>query len=38
MWSEFSAKAIRVHALQYRCDAALVSIDEFNDVAAGGGL
>jgi hypothetical protein len=35
MWSELPAEAIGVHALQYGGDAALVSIDEFDDAAAG---
>ena len=38
MWPELPAEAIGVHALQYGGDAALVSTDEFNDVADGGGL
>ena len=38
MWTEFSAEAIGVHALQYGGDAALVSADELDDAADGGGL
>jgi hypothetical protein len=38
MWSELPAEAIGVHALQYSGDAALVSIDELDDAAAGGRL
>jgi len=38
MWPEFSAEAIGVHALQYGGDAALVSIDELDDIAAGSSL
>jgi hypothetical protein len=38
MWTELSAEAIGVHALQYGGDAALVSADELDDTAGGGGL
>jgi hypothetical protein len=38
MWFELPAKAISLHALQHGGDAALVSIDELDDVAASGGL
>jgi hypothetical protein len=38
MWPELLAEAIGVHALQYGGDAALVSVDELDDVAAGRGL
>src|SRR5260370_1314965 len=38
MWTELSAEAIGVHALQYGGDAALVSADELDDAADGGGL
>jgi hypothetical protein len=38
LWPKFSTEAISVHALPYGGDAALVSIDELDDVAARGGL
>jgi hypothetical protein len=36
MWPKLSAEAIGVHALQYSCDAALVSADELDDAADSG--
>jgi hypothetical protein len=38
MWPKLSAEAIGMHALQYGGDAALVSVDEFDDAAVGGDL
>ena len=38
MWPKLSAEAIGMHALQYGGDAALVSVDEFDDAADGGDL
>jgi hypothetical protein len=38
LWPKFPAEAIRVHALQYVGDAALVPIYELDDAIAGGRL
>jgi hypothetical protein len=38
MRPELPAKAIGVHTLQYSGDAALVSVDELDNPADGGGL